>query len=168
MTKNRKRSPMMFLMMSLLLVAWIVKTKAGQASASVRQAEADRVAVAARDMGGVVSSANGPESGVWVIAETSDLPTKFRKIVVTDDKGRFLVPDLPRANYKLWVRGYGLTDSAPVEASPGKKLALIAVPAPDARSAAQIYPANYWFSLIHVPPARDFPMTAAGAAHSIH
>ena len=59
----------------------------------------------------MVRSANGPEAGVWVIAETTDLPTKFASIVVTDDQGRYVIPDLPRANYKVWVRGYGLVDS---------------------------------------------------------
>ena len=28
------------------------------------------------DIGGVVSGPNGPEAGVWVIAETTDLPTR--------------------------------------------------------------------------------------------
>ena len=39
------------------------------------------------DIGGVVTGANGPEAGVWVIAETTDLPTKFARMVVTDDQG---------------------------------------------------------------------------------
>ena len=59
-------------------------------------------------------SSKGPEAGVWVIAETRDLPTKFRKIVVTDDAGRYMLPDLPKATYNVWVRGYGLVDSMPV------------------------------------------------------
>src|SRR5258708_1926724 len=60
-----------------------------------------------KDIRGTVTSTKGAEAGVWVIAETTDLPTKFTKIVVTDDNGRYLLPDLPKANYKLWVRGYG-------------------------------------------------------------
>jgi hypothetical protein len=40
--------------------------------------------IAASDIGGTVTGQNGPEVGVWVIAETTDLPTRFRKIVVTD------------------------------------------------------------------------------------
>src|SRR5258705_5290798 len=64
------------------------------------------------DIGGTVSGSKGPEAGVWVIAETTDLPTKFAKVVVTDDNGRFLIPQLPKANYQAWVRGYGLVDSA--------------------------------------------------------
>src|SRR5262245_44604896 len=96
------------------------------------------------DLGGVVTSSKGPEAGVWVIAETTDLPTRFIRIVVTDDRGRYLVPDLPKANYDVWVRGFGLIDSAKVRATPGKTLNLTAVVAPDPRAAAQYYPANYW------------------------
>src|SRR5678815_977427 len=79
------------------------------------------------DIGGVVTSSNGPGAGVWVIAETNNLLTKFTKIVVTDDQGRYVMPDLPRANYDIWVRGYGLTDSAKVRATPGRNLNLKAV-----------------------------------------
>ena len=102
------------------------------------------VATGASEIGGAVASAKGPEAGVWVIAETSDLGTKFRKIVVTDDRGQFLLPELPKANYKVWVRGYGLVDSEPVDATPGKTLTLAAVVAPTAAAAAQYYPASYW------------------------
>ena len=97
------------------------------------------VAVPANGIGGVVASSQGPEAGVWVIAETADLGTTFRKIVVTDDRGRFLLPDLPKANYKVWVRGYGLVDSTPVNSGPGKTLALTAVVAPSPRAAAQSF-----------------------------
>ena len=116
------------------------------------------MAVNSDDIGGVVTSSKGPEAGVWVIAETTDLPTKFRKIVVTDDAGRYLLPELPKATYKVWVRGYGLVDSKAVEATPGKTLALTAVIAPNARAAAQYYPGDYWFSLLKVPPKSAFPM----------
>ena len=117
------------------------------------------VAAADDDITGVVTSASGPEAGVWVIAETSDFETAFRKIVVTDDAGRFLVPDLPEASYQVWVRGYGLVDSKKTGARPGEDLSLIAVVAPTPKEAAQIYPANYWYSLLEVPPASDFPGT---------
>jgi hypothetical protein len=50
------------------------------------------------DIGGVVMGPSGPEAGVWVIAETHDLPTRFAKIVVTDENGQYLIPDLPLAN----------------------------------------------------------------------
>src|SRR5688500_3829007 len=111
------------------------------------------------DIGGVVTGPNGPEAGVWVIAETTDLPTKFSRTVVTDDRGRYVVPDLPKANYSVWVRGYGLVDSAKVPSAPGRALNLTAVPAPDARAAAQYYPGNYWYSLMRVPDKGEFPGT---------
>jgi hypothetical protein len=100
---------------------------------------------------------------VWVIAETNDFQTKYRKIVVTDDNGRYLLPELPKANYKVWVRGYGLVDSSPVEAAPGKTLALTAVVAPDARAAAEIYPPNYWLSMLKIPPKDAFPLPISAA-----
>src|ERR1051325_6798783 len=103
------------------------------------------------DIGGVVSGPHGPEAGVWVIAETGDLPTKFARIVVTDDQGRYVVPDLPRAGYQVFVRGCGLVDSPRVAARPGQRLDLTAVVAPDERAAAQIYPADYWLSLMEIP-----------------
>ncbi len=82
---------------------------------AARQSSGDAVRVDPDDLGGVVTGPKGPEAGVWVIAETTDLPTKFAKIVVTDDRGRYLVPDLPKANYNVWVRGYGLVDSPKVQ-----------------------------------------------------
>jgi hypothetical protein len=111
------------------------------------------------DLAGVVSGPNGPEAGVWVIAETTDLPTRFIKIVVTDDQGRYLLPDLPSASYQVWVRGYGLIDSPRVTVTPGRSLNLTAVVAPDPLAAAQYYPAGYWFSLMRVPDASEFPGT---------
>src|SRR6187402_3104293 len=98
------------------------------------QTPARPIAVDADDIGGVVTGASGPEAGVWVIAETTNLPTRLIKSVVTDDQGRYLVPDLPKASYDVWVRGYGLVDSAKVKASPGQQLALKAVPAPNAKA----------------------------------
>src|SRR2546427_2093334 len=127
-----------------------------QANAAAAQAEAARVAIDADDIGGVVTGPNGPEAGVWVIAETRDLPAKFVRIVVTDDRGRYLLPDLPKASYAVWVRGYGLIDSPKVPGQPGKTLNLTAVAAPTPRAAAEYYPAGYWFSLIHVPDKSEF------------
>jgi hypothetical protein len=94
-------------------------------------------------IGGTVVNGNGqkPEAGVWVIAETRSLPVPFRKIVVTDDQGRFLVPDLPIGAYQLWVRGYGLKDSERVEASCGDNVKLLVSSARSPQEAAQIYPA---------------------------
>ena len=74
-------------------------------------ASAQSVAIDNDDIGGVVTGPNGPEAGVWVIAETTDLPTRYTKSVVTDDQGRYVIPDLPLGNYQVWVRGYGLVDS---------------------------------------------------------
>ena len=114
------------------------------------------VTVGATDIGGTVVGAAGPEAGVWVIAETTDLPTKFARIVVTDDQGRYLIPDLPAANYSVWVRGYGLVDSAKLTAKPGQLLNHTAVPAPNEAAAAHYYPAIYWYAMMKIPPAGDF------------
>ena len=124
---------------------------------AAQQQAGNAVAIDADDVGGVVTSAKGPEAGVWVIAETRELPTRFVRIVVTDDRGRYLLPDLPKANYSVWVRGYGLVDSQKVKTAPGKTLNLQAVVAPNAKAAAQYYPAAYWMSLLNVPDRSEFP-----------
>ena len=168
MEKNRHQRLLSIACCALLAVVAgaIAGLEAGQQStAAARAAEANRVAIDADDIGGVVTGPSGPEAGVWVIAETKDLPTTFRKIVVTDDRGRFVIPDLPRAaTYQIWVRGYGLVDSSPVNGTLGQRLALTATVAPNARAAAQYYPANYWHALIQVPPTSDFPIAAPAAA----
>ncbi|HWF08574.1 MAG TPA: carboxypeptidase-like regulatory domain-containing protein [Bryobacteraceae bacterium] len=110
-------------------------------------------------IGGIVSSSKGPEAGVWVIAETTSLPTRYIKEVVTDDRGRYLVPNLPKAKYTVWARGYGLVDSPKVETESGKIVNLTPTIAPDAKTAAQLYPANYWYSLLKVPEKNEFPGT---------
>ena len=112
------------------------------------------------DIGGVVRSAKGPENRVWVIAETTELPTKFAKIVATEDQGRHVIPDLPKANYNIRVRGYGLVDPPKVKASPGKTLNLKEVVAPSEAAAAEYYPAIYWYSMLKIrdkilSPARE-------------
>ncbi len=114
------------------------------------------VAIDQDDIGGVVSGPNGAEAGVWVIAETTELPTRFARIVVTDDEGRYVIPDLPNANYQVWVRGYGLVDSPKVRGVPGRPLDLTAVPAPDAKSAAHYYPAIYWYAMLNIPRRDQF------------
>ncbi len=114
------------------------------------------VAIDGDDIGGVVTGASGPEAGVWVIAETTDLPTKYAKMVVTDDQGRYVVPDLPKGKYKVWVRGYGLVDSPKVDGEPGQQLNLRAVPAPNDAAAAQYYPAIYWYSMMQIPHTDQF------------
>ena len=127
--------------------------------AAACQPAPDAVEVDGDDIGGVVTGVNGPEAGVWVIAETSDLPTGFARIVVTDDAGRYLLPDLPDADYEVWVRGYGLVDSEKQSAAPGTSLDLTAVAAPDDRAAAHYYPAGHWLSLLQVPEESEFPGT---------
>ena len=102
----------------------------------------------ANEIGGTVTSTRGAEAGVWVIAESQDFNTRFAKIVVTDEAGRFLLPDLPGAKYSVWVRGYGLADSPKSEATPGHSLKLTAVIAPDAATAAKVYPAAYWYAMM--------------------
>src|SRR5437764_3711713 len=107
------------------------------------QLSAQSVSIDPDDIGGVVTGSGGPEAGVWVIAETRDLGTRFAKMVVTDDHGRYLIPDLPKAKYQVWIRGYGLVDSVKIDSEPGRILNLTAVVAPDRSSAAQYYPAIY-------------------------
>jgi hypothetical protein len=109
---------------------------------------------------GTVQGEKGPEAGVWVIAETKDLPTNFIKIVVTDDRGRFVLPELPTANYKVWVRGYGIVDSSPVDEKPGStNVALKVTSAKTPQEAAKVYPGNYWLSLLEPPDKSLFPGT---------
>jgi hypothetical protein len=118
--------------------------------------QAPTVSIGSSDIGGVVTGPKGPEAGVWVIAETNDLPTKYAKIVVTDDQGRYLIPDLPKANFSVWVRGYGLVDSPKLRAAPGKLLNHSAVPAPNEAAAAHYYPAIYWYSMLKIPDLTEF------------
>ena len=126
------------------------------AAAPLQASAQTTVAIDNDDIGGVVSGPNGPEAGVWVIAETTELPTSFAKMVVTDDQGRYVIPDLPTANYSVWVRGYGLVDSPKRRAKPGQHLDLAAVPAPTPAAAAHYYPAIYWYTMMKIPPASDF------------
>ena len=131
-------------------VAGFLFAKPGQLEAQTR------VAIDADDIGGVVTGPGGPEAGVWVIAETRDLPTRYAKMVVTDDQGRYVVPDLPKAKYQVWVRGYGLIDSPKVDAVPGQQLDLTAVAASNGAAAAQYYPAIYWYAMLKIPDKDQF------------
>ena len=146
----------------LWYAAAVAVAVAGAAALTVAPTGAQRAAsipLDPDDVAGVVTGPKGPEAGVWVIAETTDLPTKFARIVVTDDRGRYLLPDLPKAKYTVWVRGYGLVDSARVAAEPGRILNLAATPAPNAQAAAQYYPGGYWLSLMKPPDRSEFPGT---------
>ncbi len=121
---------------------------------------------------GRVTSSEGPEAGVWVIAETNELNTYYIKIVVTDDEGRYTLPQLPEATYNVWVRGYGLKDSMPMKGRPGDtELDLNAVIAATPQEAAKVYPPDYWFSLLEIPTEDMFPGTGPqgnGFSANIH
>jgi hypothetical protein len=115
------------------------------------QQPASSVAIDPDDIGGVVRGPSGPEAGVWVIAETRDLPVRYIKSVVTDDQGRFVIPDLPKARYSVWARGYGLVDSDKATSEPGRIVNITAKLAPDAAAAAEYYPAISWYSMLRIP-----------------
>src|SRR5262245_24617715 len=139
--------------LAVLLAVWpVTRSHAQQAQPAAVQIDND-------DIGGVVTSKNGPEAGVWVIAETTDLGTRFAKSVVTDERGRYVIPDLPQATYNVWVRGYGLVDSPKVKSERGQIVNLAAVIAPSAAAAAEYYPAIYWFSMLKIPDKSLFPGT---------
>src|SRR5258706_10996147 len=145
---------------AMLTASFAALLGAAPASGAAAQgATAKEIKIDASAIGGVVAGAKGPEAGVWVVAETKDLPTKYVKIVVTDDQGRYLLPDLPKGTYDIWVRGYGLVDSQKVKSQPGKNLDLKAVAAPNRAAAAQYYPAQYWYSMMKLPASYLFPGT---------
>ena len=130
--------------------------------ASAQGGLAHQIPIGTEDIAGVVTSANGPQAGVWVIAETTALATRYAKIVVTDDQGRYLIPGLPAATYKLWVRGYGLVDSAAVQSTSGKRVNLTAVIAPDPATAARVYPAAYWYAMVRLPQDSEIAQLQGG------
>jgi len=148
---------MSMLRASVTAVGVAAGVAASMTAINARQGAA--IAVDADDVGGIVRSSKGPEAGVWVVAETADLPTKYVKIVVTDDQGRYLLPDLPKGSYSVFVRGYGLVDSPKVTTTPGTALNLTAVIAPSAHAAAQYYPAGNWLAMLRVPESGEFPGT---------
>lgn len=152
--------------MHVLMAAFIAAGVVTSSLAWLAAQQGPGVAIDPDDIGGVVTSSKGPEAGVWVVAETSETPTKFVRIVVTDDRGRYLLPDLPRASYQVFVRGYGLVDSRRQSAKPGQQLNLRVDLAPDARTAAQVYPAAWWLSMITMPndkqSQREIALTVKG------
>ena len=115
------------------------------------------VSIGATDIGGVVTGPNGPEAGVWVIAETTELPHQIRQDRRHRRPGRYVIPDLPKANYKVWVRGYGLVDAPKVDGTPGKAAE------PDRRDGAEpggrgrVLPGMYWYSMLQHPGRRPVP-----------
>jgi hypothetical protein len=126
------------------------------------QAACGAARVAADEIRGTVTGARGAEAGVWVIAETHDFQARFAKIVVTDEAGRYLLPDLPKAKYSVWVRGYGLADSPKIDATPGRSVDLAATVAPDAATAAKNYPAAYWYAMMKIPEEAQVTTLAGG------
>ena len=142
-----------FRFLTTALVAFLM---ACQTASTRRHASDAAIVIGENDLGGVVMSAHGPEAGVWVIAETTDLPTKYAKIVVTDERGRYVMPDLPKATYDVWVRGYGLIDSAKIRSAPGQPLDLKAVVALTPAAAAEYFPAAYWYSMLRIPAEHEF------------
>ena len=141
---------------ALAAVSFAALLTVTSAKLSAQQSMESQIRIGGSDLGGVVTSAKGPEAGVWVIAETADLPTKFAKIVVTDDQGRYVIPGLPNASYSVWVRGYGLVDSPKLQARPGAIVNLTAVEAPTPAAAADYYPALYWYALLKIPGKSEF------------
>src|SRR4051812_40601752 len=151
MTAISRRSAAFALALALAaVVPWL-----GGRSHAQQPARGAAPAIDADDIGGVVTSASGPEAGVWVIAETHDLPVRYIKIVATDDQGRYVIPDLPRARYTVWARGYGLVDSAKVTSEPGTIVNVSATPAPTPADAAKYYPAIYWYAMLKIPAASE-------------
>src|ERR1700691_2347385 len=146
--------------LTLLGVAALLTVSLG--GTSPRQTGHREIHIKSNDIGGVVASSEGPEAGVWVVAETTDLPTRYIKEVVTDDRGRYLIPDLPKAKYTVWARGYGLVDSPKVQTETGKLVDLKPTVAPDAKTAAQLYPGEYWYAMLKVPEKNEFPGTGPG------
>jgi hypothetical protein len=138
-----------FLLLSGVAGTYTVVYLSGQANLVMRKGD---------EIGGVVSGTKGPEAGVWVIAETTELPTRYIKEVVTDERGRYLIPELPAATYTVWARGYGLSDSPKISSRPGKQIDLKPTIA-DKKTAAQYYPANYWYAMLGIPGNGEFPGT---------
>ena len=121
---------------------------------------------------GTVRSSNGPEAGVWVIAETKDLPTNFIKIVVTGDAGVFVAPSCRRRPITSGQRvrsrrleaGSVKVDST-TPSSPD--LTLTATPAATPQEAAKVYPGNYWLSLPSRLVKSEFPAPVPRATASV-
>ena len=156
-----------FRLYALLVLSLLLGGCRDNATVPINTANSDTSAEAtiprdSDDIAGIVRSSKGPEAGVWVIAESADFETFFARIVVTDDQGRYLVPDLPPANYQLWSRGYGLLDSPRSPARPGDEVNITAEPAQDPWEAAQIYPAAYWFAMMDLPQASELEQIEGG------
>src|SRR6202044_3017285 len=147
LTRSKSARVLSAIGVALLLAAFACPP--GFACLAAARGGEDRIR--ADEIAGNVTSPRGPEAGVWVIAESDDFKTRFAKIVVTDQAGRYLLPELPAGRYRVWVRGYGLVDSPKVSGVRGRRLDLSAKVAPDAAAAAQSYPAAYWYAMMRIP-----------------
>lgn len=142
----------------LITLAVVVPTSAQQNNA--KQAAKSQYVSPPGYIQGTVTGEKGPEAGVWVIAETTELGTPMIKTVVTDDQGKYVIPELPAVNYQVWVRGYGIVDSAKIKAKPSDAQVAIKVSAAkNAQEAARVYPGDYWLSLLEPPAKNLFPGT---------
>src|SRR5262249_5356978 len=149
-SKRKERDVKTKRLVSLGVVAAAIVAFLASWPSQLSSQQGTSVSIDKDDIGGVVTSTKGPEAGVWVIAETNDLSTRFARMVVTDDQGRYVLPDLPKASYNVWVRGYGLVDSPKVKAAHGRNLNLKAVVAPNEAAAAKYYPGIYWYSMMKI------------------
>ena len=129
--------------LAVLAIALLFTAPVSAQQRPAPQAANQAIAIDGDDIGGTVTSRFGPEAGVWVIAETRDLGTRFAKMAVTNERGRYVIPDLPKANYQVWMRGYGLIDSPKVAAELGKILNLTTIVTPSLANATQYYPTIY-------------------------
>jgi hypothetical protein len=165
----RSRTGAMLLCAGALgLIALSVSIPTNAQQAKQAKAGASRYVSPPGYITGVVQGEKGPEAGVWVIAETKEFQTGFIKTVVTNDQGRFMLPELPGATYKVWVRGYGLVDSTPVDAKPSATaLTLKVTSAKTPAEAAKVYPGDYWLSMLAPPAPSNFPQTAQAAARMV-
>jgi hypothetical protein len=154
------RSKVMNIMLSAGVICLIALFSTYSTSAQQTKGKANPRISYPGYIGGTVQSEKGPEAGVWVIAETNDTQTKMIKTVVTDDQGRYMLPDLPAVNYKVFVRGYGILDSTPVNSKPTTTpLALKVATAKTPQEAAKVYPGDYWLSMLAPPANNLFPGT---------
>ena len=100
---------------------------------------------------------NGPEAGVWVIAETTELPTKFAKMRRHRRSGPLRHPrpaegELPGLGARLWA---GRFAEGARQAGPSSSISRRCRRRTSA-AAAQYYPAIYWYAMMKIPPAKDF------------
>src|SRR3712207_1193685 len=98
------------------------------------------------DIGGTVTGPKGPEAGVWVIAETSEVPTKYAKVFDTDDGDRDLNPDPTRRSYSVIMHDIGRVHTQKRHETQGGTLALRPVQAARARALDEYYPAGCWYT----------------------